>query len=246
MLRRLDAIVDWYGLPRHDNGAGGELWLSLFLIEVRSVSRNASLTIAFLGNLLLVPFFLYLMYFRNGSKDPVMILWGTALLVSIPAINYATYCIGKDGYYLQGYLTRLTVRMYVRWKLTFLRVYALLFWLCLLPLVLRSGAFAIMAYCAFAVYYAGFGGLLMLFVSTCGGSKIDLRGSMFFASQQFPLYALFFVMPVTTPLIFVDGATLWALGATFGVGVAGLLLTDSLSELIARNLSRRKHRILDL
>ncbi len=246
MLRVERAFANWIGLPRRRQSAGGDFWQPLYLTEVRSVSRNAPLTIAFLGNLLLVPILLYLLYFRKGPKDLEMLLSGTALLVSIPAINYASYCFAKDGYSLQGYMTRLTVRAYVRWKVYFLRTYSLLFWVVLLPPVLRGGTLVIAAYVSFALYYAGFGGPLMLYVATFNRSKIDLRGSPFFTSQHTPWYAVLFVLPVTTPFFVIDGMTVWALGATAVVGLAGLAFTGRMTTVIVKNLFRKKHQLLDL
>ena len=259
MLRLSNSLAEWVDLPRRRDGVGGDVmdtsgiagrnwkWFSsLALVEIRSVTRNRPLVIAMLGNLLLAPLFLYLLYFRNLAVEPAVMHCATALLLSIPSVNYASFCIGKDGYAFQGYMSGLTIRSYVRWKILCMRTYAALFSLVLLPLAFRAQAVAVLAYCASAVYYVGIGGTIMLFVATRVRGKIDLNASPLVASHHMPLSATLFVMPVTAPLFFVDGGTFWAIGATFGAGFAGLVFSSCVSTIIERSLARMKYDILDL
>ncbi len=259
MLRLMEWLYTWISLPRRQSVAGGgacppsknwaaciRLLAPFFLAEMRAVSRNKPIAVALAGNMFLVPIFLCLLYFRDAPENLPMLLFGTALLSSIPAINYASFCIGKDGAYLPGYLTRMSVHSYVHWKVLVLRAYTLVFALAIGPLSVRAGPIAAMAFCASTVYSAGVGGLMVLCIASFSRSKIDLGGPLLGGAHHMPLYTVFFVMPVTTPLFFCEGAAVPAVWATFLLGVAGFALSTPLTGLIENNVHRRKHILLNL
>ncbi len=259
MLRLRSGKRRWTSLPRRFLRAGGgptrvrrsgigvsPLTKWCVLLEVRSLIRNNVLTVAFLANLLFVPLLLYLLYYRTGSKDPAMVLWGSALLAAIPSVNYAGFCLGKDWYALPGYMTRMALREYVRGKMIFLRSYTVAFSLLVLPFVVYAPTRDLPAYCASVIYFVGFGGPLILYVVSFGNTKIDLRSSPLFGSQHVPLSATLFVMPVTMPMFFIHDAQPLAWLATFAIGAMGMVLSQQLSRFIEKNIARRKYTLIGL
>lgn len=227
-------------------GARGMVHVHLFLVEVRSVSRNRLFTLSFLGNLLLVPFLLYFGVYREEQKEPGLTFMWTALLAAIPAANYAGFCIGKDAYYLEGYLTRHALKEYVHGKIAFSRAYTALYAGALFPCTLFGSSDAVFAFCAAAVYYVGFGGLFQLYMATFGTARIDLHVSPFFTVQQTSVLGALAVFPVTTPLFFMDISSSLALALTWALGALGFVLSEPMQHLIERNVARRKYKILGL
>ncbi|MGA9120594.1 MAG: hypothetical protein WB699_14615, partial [Bacteroidota bacterium] len=94
--------------------------------------------------------------------------------------------------------------------------------------------------------YMGFGGILMLYVSSFDRNKIRLSAAPIFNAQGVSLWKVLFVMPVTTPLFFFEGVQELAVWLTLLLGAGGLFLTKASTAIIGHNLAKRKHRYLAL
>lgn len=240
-ITRQVAQIPW----RVPSARGGER-RHLFLVEVRSVTRNRLFTLSFLGSFALVFFLLSFAILHDDHLEPGWRFMWIALLAGVPAGNYAGYCIGKDALYLAGFFTRMTLRDYVEWKVSFSRAYTALYAVGVFPLVLFQSSNEVIAFCALIVYYLGFGGLFLLFAVSFGTTRIDLHASPFFTMQQTSMLGALAMIPVTAPVFFLDISPSWGLGATWVVGAMGFVFSRPIQLLIEKNLARRKHRLLGL
>ena len=220
--------------------------LPLLSMEIKAVSRNPFLALSFSSNVILAGVLVFLLFYREHAMDRAGTLWAMALLAAIPSMNYATFCFAKDGLYYQGYMTRLSVSDYARWKVLFMHVYSLGCSVLLLPFILRGEPWMIFTFWSFVVYYMGFGGILMLYVSSFDRNKIRLSAAPIFNAQGVSLWKVLFVMPVTTPLFFFQGVQELAVWLTLLLGAGGLFLTKASTAIIGQNLAKRKHRYLAL
>ncbi len=240
-INRHVAQIPW----RQERARGGER-TRLFLVEVRSVIRNRLFTLSFLGSFALVFFLLSFAVLHDDHTEPGMRFMWIALLAGVPAGNYAGYCIGKDALYLEGLFTRLTLRNYVAWKVSFSRAYTAVYAAGVFPLVLFESSNEAIAFCALTFYYLGFGGLFLLLAVSFGTTRIDLHVSPFFTMQQTSILGALAMIPVTAPAFFLGISPSWGLGATCVVGAMGFVFSGPIQFLIEKNLARRKYRLLGL
>ena len=240
-LIRHKAQIPWRVL----SARGGER-MHLFLVEVRSVTRNRLFTLSFFGSFALVLFLLGFAVLHGDRGEPGLRFMWVALLAGVPAGNYAGYCIGKDALYLEGLVTRLTLRNYVEWKVSFSRTYTALYAAGVFPLALFGSSDEVVAFFALTVYYLGFGGLFLLFAVSFGTTRIDLHASPFFTMQQTSMLGAPAMIPVTAPLFFLNISPYWALAATWVIGALGLVFSRPIQFLIEKNIARRKYRLLGL
>jgi hypothetical protein len=222
-------------------------WVSPCLAsEGKAVTRNAYLSLSFTSNLIMIAGLLFLLSSARDRVDAASTLMLVALLAATPTMNYASFCFAKDGHYYPGMMTRLPMISYVRTKVRFMRGYSGACSVVILPFLLAGAGHMMFAYGAFVVYYAGLGGMIMVYVSSFDRNKIRLAAPPLFNTQGISFLKTLFVLPVVTPLFFFENFRETSLWISLLLGAAGFGATGWINTAIEANLARRKHRYLAL
>lgn len=219
----------------------------LLSIELKSFTRSKYLRLSILHNYMLIPLALYILKSKGEESSEVLLIFWTCLLLATPSVGISAICFSKDGFFYPGLFVRSTpLRVYIQGKILFVILYSVLFYLCLLPFIVYCKSIVLYTFGAGALYYIGFGGMIMLYYSTFDKYKVNLNASPFFNYRGFSVIKVLLTLPIMSPLFFWFKTRYWGIVIMFFVGICGLLMFNSFITLIEKNLVRRKYSLLSL
>lgn len=219
----------------------------LFSIELKSFTRSKYLRFSILHNYMLIPLALYILKNKSEESSEVLLVFWTCLLAATPSIGVSAFCFSKDGFFYQSLVTRsIPLKLYVQGKILFIMLYSVLFYLCLSPFIMGCQPIVMYTFGSGALYYIGFGGMLMLYLSSFDKHKVDLNANPFFNYKGFSVIKVLLTLPVMSPLFFWLKTRYWGIGIMFFFGICGLLMFNFFITHIENNLARRKYSLLSI
>jgi hypothetical protein len=196
---------------------------------------------------MLIPLALYILRNKAEDSSEVLLIFWTCLLLATPPVGVSAIGFSKDGFFYPGLFVRnIPLKVYVQGKILFMLIYSILFYLCLLPFIIHCKAIVLYTFGAGALYYMGFGGMLVLYYSTFDKYKVNLNASPFFNYKGFSVIKVLLTLPLTTPLFFWLKTRYWGIGMMVFFGIGGLFLSDFFINLVTNNVARRKYSLLSL
>lgn len=219
----------------------------LLLNEWRSYVRNKRLRTTMLLSLLFMLMGMGLM-FDLRSNPKFLNIVGSAILINSAAGMLGPFILNKDGVFFDGIMTRpVRVNQYILAKFIFLLTFSVLSFLVALPFIFfldLPDIFRLLLV-GILVYTLGVGIFLVIWFSSFDTNKIDYQQMELFNYDGIAILKQLITLPPFLPIVFFVQYRNLGIVLMLITGVLNLLFIKRWLQLISRNLSNRKYRVLE-